>query len=96
MTTDIIRASDAPLFIESLLMNMCSGFLLATVLRWHFRPSSLTLSHRGEFSEVFPLVLLTTALNNTILKSLLALSFGLVGVLSKEYLFELAGTRNSY
>jgi uncharacterized membrane protein YhiD involved in acid resistance len=71
-----------PLSITLLLMNLGIGVFLSLVLRWHFRRFGSTLSNREEFAQVFPFILLTTALIITVVKSSLALSLGLVGALS--------------
>jgi hypothetical protein len=78
----ILSVSSDPLAIAPLLANIGIGFLLAIVLRWHFKVFGSTLSNREEFAQVFPFILLTTLLIITIVKSSLALSLGLVGALS--------------
>ena len=75
-------ASDAPLSLRLLLINLAIGVVLSLVLRVHFRKFGCTLSNREEFAQVFPFVLLTTILIITVVKSSLALSLGLVGALS--------------
>ncbi len=82
MPQEINLFANTPLSIPSLLLNLGIGAVLALVLRWHFRRFGSTLSNREEFDQVFPVVLLTTALIITIVKSSLALSLGLVGALS--------------
>ena len=62
MPEELFRPSDAPLSIESLLLNLCVGVLLAIALRWHFKTFGSTLSNREAFSSVFPMVMLTTDL----------------------------------
>ena len=79
---NLLSVSSDPLAIVPLLINIGIGFLLAIILRWHFRVFGSTLSNREEFAQVFPFVLLTTLLIITIVKSSLALSLGLVGALS--------------
>jgi len=71
-----------PLSITLLLMNLGIGVILSLLLSWHFKKFGSTLSNREEFAQVFPFVLLTTALIITVVKSSLALSLGLVGALS--------------
>jgi hypothetical protein len=75
-------APAAPLSIPSLLISLAVGVALAFVLRWHFERFGSTLSNRSEFAQVFPLLILTTVLIITVVKSSLALSLGLVGALS--------------
>ena len=70
------------LSLNLLLMNLGIGIVLSIILRWHFRKFGSTLSNRDEFAQVFPLVLLTTILIISVVKSSLALSLGLVGALS--------------
>lgn len=75
-------APAAPLSIPSLLISLSVGVVLAFLLRWHFERFGSTLSNRSEFAQVFPLLVLTTILIITVVKSSLALSLGLVGALS--------------
>ena len=72
----------APLSILALVVSLGIGTVLAIVLRWHFERFGSTLSNRSEFAQVFPLIVLTTVLIITVVKSSLALSLGLVGALS--------------
>ena len=82
MPQDLFVGSDAPLSLVSLFINLLIGIVLSFVLSFHFRTFGSTLSNREGFSSVFPLILLTTVLVITIVKSSLALSLGLVGALS--------------
>jgi hypothetical protein len=75
-------APAAPLSIPSLMISLAVGVALAFLLRWHFEKFGSTLSNRSEFAQVFPLLILTTILIITVVKSSLALSLGLVGALS--------------
>ncbi len=75
-------APAAPLSIPSLLISLSVGVVLAFLMRWHFERFGSTLSNRSEFAQVFPLLVLTTILIITVVKSSLALSLGLVGALS--------------
>ena len=75
-------APAAPLSIPSLLLSLAIGAVLALILRWHFERFGSTLSNRSEFARVFPMLVLTTVLIITVVKSSLALSLGLVGALS--------------
>ena len=72
----------APLSIAALVLSLAIGAVLAVILRWHFERFGSTLSNRSEFAQVFPLIVLTTILIITVVKSSLALSLGLVGALS--------------
>jgi hypothetical protein len=82
MPQDLFIGSDAPLSLVSLAINLLIGIVLSLVLSYHFRVFGSTLSNREGFSSVFPLILLTTVLVISIVKSSLALSLGLVGALS--------------
>jgi len=82
MLKEFNLASDAPLSITILLINLGVGVALSFILRWHFMRFGSTLSNREEFAQVFPFILLTTVLIITVVKSSLALSLGLVGALS--------------
>lgn len=75
-------AASDPIQLITLAINLAVGVALSLVLRWHFEQFGSTLSNREEFAQVFPFVLLTTALIITIVKASLALSLGLVGALS--------------
>ncbi len=75
-------APAAPLSIPSLMISLAVGVVLAFLMRWHFEKFGSTLSNRSEFAQVFPLLVLTTILIITVVKSSLALSLGLVGALS--------------
>ena len=72
----------APLSLTALILSLCIATVLSLVLRWHFERFGSTLSNRSEFAGVFPLIVLTTVLIITVVKSSLALSLGLVGALS--------------
>ncbi len=74
--------ANAPVSMTELLINLAVGVALALIIRWHFQRFGSTLSNRAEFAQVFPLVLLTTVLIISVVKSSLALSLGLVGALS--------------
>jgi len=79
---DFELPTGAPLSVTALIMSLAIATVLAIVLRWHFERFGSTLSNRGEFAHVFPLIVLTTVLIITVVKSSLALSLGLVGALS--------------
>ena len=70
------------LSVESLLVNMLLGTLLAFVIRWLYLNYSHTLSNKESLSNIFPLLTLITILIISVVKSSLALSLGLVGALS--------------
>lgn len=74
--------ASTPLEISPLVLNLAIGTVLALILRWHFGRYATTLSNRRQFAQTFPLILLTTLLIISIVKSSLALSLGLVGALS--------------
>ena len=82
METEIPISLTAPLSLTDLLINLGVGALLAFVVRWHYCRFGSALSNREELGKVFPLIILTTVLIITIVKSSLALSLGLVGALS--------------
>ena len=71
-----------PLSITSFGLNLLIGTVIGFVLSWHYRHFGRSMSNRGAFAQVFPLIILTTILLITIIKSSLALSLGLVGALS--------------
>ena len=70
------------LAIDSLLINLAIGAVLAYIIVFHFVKFGAALSNREDLARVFPLLLLTTVLIISIVKSSLALSLGLVGALS--------------
>ena len=67
---------------EILVVNLGIGLVLSLAMRWHFQAFGSTFSNRREFSRNFPLIMLTTILVISVVKSSLALSLGLVGALS--------------
>ncbi|MBL6931667.1 MAG: DUF4956 domain-containing protein [Rhodospirillales bacterium] len=71
-----------PLSLLLLAINLAVGTVLSLIIRWHFQKYGTSLSNRGEFSQIFPFIVLTTTLVIMIVKSSLALSLGLVGALS--------------
>lgn len=68
--------------IQGLLINLSIGAALAYVIVFHFIKFGSALANREDLARVFPLLLLTTVLIISIVKSSLALSLGLVGALS--------------
>lgn len=85
----LLQASDpASAFLQStvspfvLVINMAIGILLALTLQWLYKRHSSTWSNHSNFAKVFPILVVTTILIITIVKSSLALSLGLVGALS--------------
>lgn len=77
---DLTKAN--PLSLQSLIFHLGIGLVLAVALSLHFRKFGSTLANRREFAGVFPLVVLTTILIISVVKSSLALALGLVGALS--------------
>lgn len=68
--------------LSSLVVNMVVGVALALALQWLYKRNSTSLSNHGNFAKVFPILIVTTILIITVVKSSLALSLGLVGALS--------------
>lgn len=68
--------------LGALLLNLILGFVLASVIGYHFRKYSSAFCNRQDFSRLFPLLMLTVILIITVVKSSLALALGLVGALS--------------
>lgn len=71
-----------PVSLDGLLINLLVGVVLAFVMRWHYVQFALSLTNRRSFAGNFYLIILTTTLIITVVKSSLALSLGLVGALS--------------
>ncbi len=67
---------------DVLLGNLGMGLVLALLLRMHFQVFGSSLSNRREFSRTFPMILMTTILVISIVKSSWQLGLGLVGALS--------------
>ncbi len=80
--TRTIEITTEPVGVSALLLNMAIGVGLALLLKWHFERYARTLGNRREFAANFTIILLTTTLVISIVKSSLALSLGLVGALS--------------
>jgi uncharacterized membrane protein YhiD involved in acid resistance len=72
----------APLSLMALLLNLLLGTVMSIGLSWHYTRFGRTKSNRAELAQVFPLIVLTTILVISVVKSSLALSLGLVGALS--------------
>tara|TARA_B100000795_G_scaffold215992_1_gene169851 strand:+ start:116 stop:799 length:684 start_codon:yes stop_codon:yes gene_type:complete len=72
----------APLSLNSLLINLAVGVLVSILIKIHYRRFGSTITNREEFSNIFPFIVLTTVLIISVVKSSLALSLGLVGALS--------------
>ena len=72
----------APLSLETLLINLLLGAVLAYGLAWHYIRFGKTNSNRAELAQVFPIIVMATILIISVVKSSLALSLGLVGALS--------------
>jgi hypothetical protein len=73
---------NSPILISELLINFFVGIIISIIIQKHYVRFSSTLTNREQFSKIFPIVLLTTLLIISIVKSSLALSLGLVGALS--------------
>jgi len=71
-----------PLAVDVIIFNIFVGAILALIIKIHFKKFSSTLTNKNQFSNIFPIILLTTLLVIFIVKSSLALSLGLVGALS--------------
>jgi uncharacterized membrane protein YhiD involved in acid resistance len=66
----------------ALLVNLAVAAVLAFALSWHYVRFGRTYSNRRELAQVFPLIVLSTVLIISIVKSSVALSLGVVGALS--------------
>jgi len=82
MPDQLQLTAPAPLSIVALLVNLLIGAGLATLLSWLFLRFGRTYSNRTQIAWVFPLIVLSTILIISVVKSSLALSLGLVGALS--------------
>ena len=69
-------APQVSLSIIALVINLLIGAVISVVLSWHFRRFGRTLSNRAALARVFPLIVLTTVLVISVVKSSLALSLG--------------------
>jgi uncharacterized membrane protein YhiD involved in acid resistance len=58
------------------------GFIMASIIGYHFRKYASAFCNRQDFSRLFPLLMLTVILIITVVKASLALALGLVGALS--------------
>lgn len=72
----------APLSIAALLLNLLIGIMTASALSWVFVRYGRTYSSRTQIAWVLPVIILSTILIISVVKSSLALSLGLVGALS--------------
>lgn len=72
----------APVSLVNFALNLFIGLILALVVAWYYEHYGQSLSNRGKFSQLLPVLALTTALVISVVKSSLALSLGLVGALS--------------
>jgi len=77
-----LNIEQAPLSLNSLLINLVAATLVSILIKIHYRKFSSTITNREEFSNIFPFITLTTVLIISVVKSSLALSLGLVGALS--------------
>lgn len=82
MPDQLQLTAPAPLSIATLLINLLLGTALAALLSWLFLRFGRTYSNRAQIAWVFPLIVLSTILIISVVKSSLALSLGLVGALS--------------
>ncbi len=78
----VFNIDQAPLSLNSLLINLAVGVIVSVLIKLHYRKFGSTITNREEFSNIFPFILLTTVLIISVVKSSLALSLGLVGALS--------------
>jgi hypothetical protein len=72
----------APLSLTALVVNLLLSITLSTALAWFYARYGQALSNRARFAQTLPLMAMTTVLIISVVKSSLALSLGLVGVLS--------------
>ena len=77
---DLSTAID--LSVLDILIRLVTGLFLSLLIVYHYNKNSNSLSDRNFFSRTFPLILMTTLLVISVVKSSLALSLGLVGALS--------------
>jgi uncharacterized membrane protein YhiD involved in acid resistance len=79
---DLDLTQPAPLSVATLLVNLCLGAFLASLLAWHYERYGRSYSNRTELAWVFPLIVLAVILVISVVKTSLALSLGLIGALS--------------
>lgn len=79
---ELLVNSNNTISISSFIINLLLTLLLTKTLAYFFNKYGKSISNRKIFSNIFPIVGLTTMLIITIVKSSLALSLGLVGALS--------------
>ena len=77
-----LNASSNTISFSSFIINLLLTLLLTKLLAFFFNRYGKSISNRRLFSNIFPMVGMTTMLIITIVKSSLALSLGLVGALS--------------
>ena len=82
MPQGIDLTSASPLPLTSLVINLLIGAVISFIVAMHFRHFGRTMNNRGALAWVFPIIVLTTVLVISVVKSSLALSLGLVGALS--------------
>jgi uncharacterized membrane protein YhiD involved in acid resistance len=68
--------------LGALILNLLMGFIMASLIGYHFRKYASAFCNRQDFSRLFPLLMLTVILIITVVKASLALALGLVGALS--------------
>ena len=79
---DLLVNSKNTISISSFVINLLFTLVLTKILSSFFNKYGRSISNRKIFSNIFPIIGLTTMLIITIVKSSLALSLGLVGALS--------------
>lgn len=80
---DLFRTDTAiDINLIDLALRFVVGLALSVAIVFHYNRHAQSLSERAHFSRIFPLILLTTLLVISVVKSSLALSLGLVGALS--------------
>lgn len=80
--SSIIGVPTAPISVFGIILNLALGAVMSLILMLHYNHFSHSLSNRAAFSRIFPLLITTTLVVITTVKSSLALSLGLVGALS--------------
>lgn len=68
--------------LVALFLNLIIGFVMASMIGYHFRRYASAFCNRQDFSRLFVLLMLSVILIITVVKASLALALGLVGALS--------------
>lgn len=79
---ELLTQNAAPVSLGVLTFNLLLAVLVSLVLRWHYARYATSIANREDLAKTFTLLILSTCLVITIVKSSLALSLGLVGALS--------------